>query len=797
MKKIIVIMILIILNTSLLTSAQLDKFIITNLDDKWDNKLLSYKIEIDFPQELEYNIVETNNGHVIRVNDYGFLSVQGKPLLPGKNFIIALPENAEFYDLDIQGIGKTRLNGCFNVKPSDIIIPFTHEFDNHYFINDIQKEWINNHESIYLSNKKYPEKICIDVNYGLFRKYPYVSVFLCPLEYYPNNSSLYYYDSAKIIIYYTISELLKQENQINSECTNSNAINNRESRLFYNYNEINNKNGMKINHKEQEIYDYLIITSSDLRNAIMSSKFVDWKESIGYNVKIINISDNEISEQLGRDKTEKIRNFLREYYLNWSIKYVLLVGDYSTVPMRYCYPNPYNHWNNTGIPSIYSGEVPTDFYYADLSFSDDLSWDFDGDGFYGEYGEDRPDLIADVFVGRIPTSNPDRVVYTLDKIVNFEQDTDEWKDNALHAGAIAYYANLDYSGRERIDLADCLNSVETDFMYGWNVSKYCEKEGLAPSIYDWNALTRSSFSNDWYDGKYAVVNWGGHGLPDSVWGVIWDWDDGDGVPESEEMDWYTFLTIESVLNDEYPSIVFALSCMVGYPEENSYGNIGIDLLTNPFYGAAVGVVSSYRYSWVSRSSGENLLYEFNHYMIDGPFGSEPIGDALFDAKLSFINDYYDDFYSQYWNLFSFNLYGDPSLRREGVYVGVNPDKPSMPSGPTNIKIGVKYEYKSYTFDPDNDNIYYLWDWGDGTTSEWLGPYESGKECIVSHIWSEKGEYEIKVKAKDTYDLESDWSEPLVVSMPKNKYISQFLKFIFDLLEYNSCLFSILRQILGL
>jgi len=38
---------------------------------------------------------------------------------------------------------------------------------------------------------------------------------------------------------------------------------------------------------------------------------------------------------------------------------------------------------------------------------------------------------------------------------------------------------------------------------------------------------------------------------------------------------------------------------------------------------------------------------------------------------------------------------------------------------------------------------------------------------VSHIWEEEGNYIIKVKAKDSYETESDWGT-LEVSMPKRR-----------------------------
>jgi hypothetical protein len=68
---------------------------------------------------------------------------------------------------------------------------------------------------------------------------------------------------------------------------------------------------------------------------------------------------------------------------------------------------------------------------------------------------------------------------------------------------------------------------------------------------------------------------------------------------------------------------------------------------------------------------------------------------------------------------------------------------------------------------------------------------AGENCIESHSWKEKGTYEIKVKAKDVDDWESEWSNPLVVNMPKTKSISDINPLIFRLIQ----LFPILEFLL--
>jgi len=128
--------------------------------------------------------------------------------------------------------------------------------------------------------------------------------------------------------------------------------------------------------------------------------------------------------------------------------------------------------------------------------------------------------------------------------------------------------------------------------------------------------------------------------------------------------------------------------------------------------------------------------------------------------------------------------------RRGLSDNEPPEKPIL-SGPSSGKYGQPYEYNAITNDIENNEIYYLFEWGDKTDSGWIGPYESGDPCEASHTWADKDNYEIRVKSKDEYGLESDWSDPLEISMHKSKtnINTTFLYF----LENYLYIFSLKRQ----
>lgn len=98
--------------------------------------------------------------------------------------------------------------------------------------------------------------------------------------------------------------------------------------------------------------------------------------------------------------------------------------------------------------------------------------------------------------------------------------------------------------------------------------------------------------------------------------------------------------------------------------------------------------------------------------------------------------------------------------------GSPPSAPTI-SGPTTGVTGGEYNFEFVSTDPDNNDVYYYVNWGDGTNSGWKGPYTSGSTAIISKTYTTAGNYSITAKAKDINNQESGWSNPLVIEILQN------------------------------
>ncbi|MFW6121390.1 MAG: Ig-like domain-containing protein, partial [Petrotogales bacterium] len=104
-----------------------------------------------------------------------------------------------------------------------------------------------------------------------------------------------------------------------------------------------------------------------------------------------------------------------------------------------------------------------------------------------------------------------------------------------------------------------------------------------------------------------------------------------------------------------------------------------------------------------------------------------------------------------------------------------PSKPIILSAPSFGKSETQLNFSAITTDPEGNDVYYMWDWGDGSYSNWLGPFGSGQTIKTNHKWDETGKFEIKVKAKDASHAESYWSKPVQLILENEPPFVEFVK----------------------
>lgn len=85
--------------------------------------------------------------------------------------------------------------------------------------------------------------------------------------------------------------------------------------------------------------------------------------------------------------------------------------------------------------------------------------------------------------------------------------------------------------------------------------------------------------------------------------------------------------------------------------------------------------------------------------------------------------------------------------------------PAKPIGKTNGDIDTEYEFYVYSTDVGS---YWKFDWGDGTTSDWIIVTPSNSYVSSTHSWSEYDSYGVRVRHMNIYLTESSWSDPLIV-----------------------------------
>lgn len=466
--------------------------------------------------------------------------------------------------------------------------------------------------------------------------------------------------------------------------------------------------------------DYVIITTSTIRDTSTKlDAFIVCKENSGHTVKVVTRAESAddthyLSGATADERADNIRDWLQSHYLSDGIEYVLLIGDpdpaifnsSTSIPMKMCYPRH-------GAVDGYE-EAPSDMFFAELT----ATWDYDGDGYYGEYNGDYRSGGADKFcelqVGRIPFygsyTDLDSV---LQKIINYHAESGDrsWRSKVLIAAAVSNFAPQDEDGDGVAD-HPLLDPEDRTFGADWGqeIKSLASSEGFGSyTLYEKDgvysdgsayslttsdkSLTVSNLVSEWQN-QYGFVTWWGHGNETIAYRFCWISDSEypnitGNHPNHDETIWYTLFSRSYCpqLDDTHPAFVAAVACEVAHPENTN--NLAHHLLKN----GAIGTFAGTRVTWYAIGSWDpsvGLTYADNASHAYYIFSRMAADNDLAAAALNWCRANFETSWggSSWMNLIGINLYGDPALSMTTACLASTPPNANSAAVSTDMNMPV-------------------------------------------------------------------------------------------------------------
>ncbi|HWR62943.1 MAG TPA: C25 family cysteine peptidase [Candidatus Thermoplasmatota archaeon] len=503
-------------------------------------------------------------------------------------------------------------------------------------------------------------------------------------------------------------------------------------------------------------------------------------------VSLTEIYDGTYFPVTGRDNQEKIKYFIKNAIESWLTGNILLVGAAGSgstqLPVR-----------DTHI--FIDGDEPdneifsSDLYYADIydgtgGFS---SWDTNANNIFGEYDwsgqTDTVDLHPDVYLARLPATSGSQVTACVNKFKTYENTPgyqQTWFTNLVVIGGDSFPDN------NKVDEGEFANQKVIDLMTGFVADKLWVTNG---KLTGW-APTGVANIKSAINAGCGFVDFSGHGNT-NIWATHPHDDFGTWVPTPAMG--IKSSDIQTLSNGNKLPIVSVEACSTAkFASDTNCFNWAFLYNSN---GGAIGDFgcTGLGYSYVGSGVTQGLvgklgLDTYRAYKLDQ---SETFGELWENTLNRNINSGMDA--TDYKSVEEWQAFGDPTLA-----IGENsqpPAKPQAPSGPASGKINTEYTYTSSTTDPESDQVSYMFDWGDGSFSSWVGPLNSGATASAKKTYTVEGSYQIKVVAKDSHGKLSIWSDPFSISMPYT-YEQPLMHFLERLFEQFPHAFPLLRLLLG-
>ena len=751
-----------------------------------NDEMISYEYISDHELHITYKTQEVLQEEII--NDYGtftilsipnsgFIGNLGKPQLPVVTCMFAVPTTLVYSDVIVETVDESISVG--KIYPAQSPQTDDGNGGNSDFIID---------EEFYQQDIMYPGEKMANVYSGEIRDISFVKIEFYPVQYNPKDEIAVIYDEITISLSWDEGNVVTAESDFSSS-----SFTNYYNNIFENWEGFLENTDIVETKNRDEGCDYLIISHPDYYAEAV--EFAQWKNSKGYSTRLVDTTETGSS-------SSAIKQYIQNAYDTWDPRpsYLLLVGDSEDVPTSASGTDLYYATvdGSDYFPDIFHGRIPVDtaqeaelifdkiityeqnppslasFYenfVVAAYFQDDEQNGYETRRFVRTSEEVRDYLMTEGFIGER--------IYVTQPYINPTHYNNGYYGNGEPLPTELLRPNFAWDG----DADDIINAIESGIFIlnhrdhggedGWgdpyfttsHVATLTNGE-LLPVVFSINCLTgrfdgMECFAEEFLrkDGGGAVAvfaatrvsysgynDWLCRGFYDAQW-PDFDTDIGGDDPMYTlgEILNYGKVYMTQTWGDPwgYEDYTFELFHVFGDPSMEIWSALPEDLQIDYTVSAnSMEVV-------VGGGSGpiEDALVcisQESGFYAKGRTGSSgtiilDTSTAILEEEITLVISAHN--YETYYETFLLNQM---------------PAIPDTPDGPSSGGPNREYLFTTSTIDAEGDKVFYMWRWGDGTYSDWLGPYDSGETASATHEYSDTATYGIRVKAKDIYDSETDW-----------------------------------------